>query len=423
MANKSKRAEMKRPLTKRQMSKWRRERRIQRISVSIGVLFFVSIVGWIGYGYYTEQVKPLKQPVVRVNDAVFDMSYYIQTLDILSQGQEAAGVTSTADTAIGFIVQAALIRQKATDLGVSVNTDEISNELTNLGLSDTKVHRDFVTTRLLTAKLIKDYFEPKVPTACEQAKVHAMFLEGKKIAEEARERLEAGDDFASLAEKASREATTREKKGDLGWLPKNFTGKLLGGLESSKLEEIAFSLEPGTISEPVYDDSVTKQMGYWILKAIEKDVAKGSHVCGILLGTLEEAADIKTRLEAGEDFNDLVKKYSQHVGSKEQGGDLGWTRGGEFRNRLIAGFAEPLEPGGISKPVADESVQTKGGYWLVKVEERAPDRQLDEGVRVALVFKLFQDWVNELMQNSMLESYLTGEDKAWAVSQVLKSRR
>ncbi len=418
-----KRVETKRPLTKRQISKWQRERRIQRIAISVGVFFFVSIVGWIAYGYYTEQVKPLRQPAVRVNDAVFDMGYYVKVLDILSQGQEPAAITSAADTAIRFIAQAELIRQKAADLGVGITTDEVSNELNSLGLPDAKIYRDIVAARILTSKLIKDYFEPKVPAACEQAKVYAMFLESKKVAEEARERLQAGDDFAFLAEKGSREAMTKERKGDLGWLPKGFTDKLFGELGNSKLEEIVFSLDPGMVSEPVYDDSVTKKIGYWVLKVVEKDTAKGSHVLGMLLSTWDEAADIKVRLEAGEDFSDLAKKYSQHLGSKEQGGDLGWTRGGEFRNRLIAAFAEPLEPGGISKPVTDESVQTKGGYWLVKVEQRDPNRQLDEKLREALVFKLFQDWVNELLQNSMLENYLTEEDKAWAVSQVLRSRR
>ncbi len=424
MAKKQKKTELKRPPTKRQMSKWQRQQRVQRIIMGIGVFFFASIVGWIGYGYYDEQVKPLRQPVVRVNDTVFDMGYYIKVLDLLSQGQESTAVTSMANTAAGFIAQAELIRQRAADLGVSISTEEISNELTGLGLPDARVYRDVVTARLLAAKLFRDYFGPKVPTACEQARVQAMFLESKEIAEEARDRLAAGDNFTSLAEKASREVLTKEKKGDLGWLPKGFINELLGDMGGYKLEEIAFGLEPGVISEPTYDGSVTKGMGYWILKVTERDEAKGGfHVWGILLGTWNEAAEIKAKLEAGEDFSTLAEQYSQHVRSKEQGGDLGWTRGGEFRNRILAGFAEQLEPGAISKPVTDESVQTKGGYWLVRVEERDANRQLENEVRETLMLKLFQDWVNELERNSVMENYLTEEEKAWAVARVLKDRR
>jgi foldase protein PrsA len=196
---------------------------------------------------------------------------------------------------------------------------------------------------------------------------------------------------------------------------------LLGDLGNSKLEEIAFSLEPGMISEPTYDDSVTKGIGYWILKVTEKDDAKGRHVWGMLLGSWDEAVGIKAKLEAGEDFSTLAKQYSQHLESKEQGGDLGWTRQG-FGNRILAGFAEQLEPGGISKPVTDQSVQTKGGYWLVRVEERDANRQLEDEVRGTLVLNLFQDWVSGLEKNSLTESYLTEEEKAWAVARVLKDR-
>ncbi|MBM3118548.1 MAG: hypothetical protein FJ006_03185 [Chloroflexi bacterium] len=422
MVKKQKKTELKRTFTKRQMSKWQRQQRIQHIIIGIGAFFFAFIIGWIGYGYYNEQVKPLHQTVIRVNDTVFDMDYYIKVLDLISQGQESTAVSFMANTAAGFIAQGELIRQRAADLGASVSTDEINNQLAGLGIPDAKVYRDVVTARLLAAKLLRDYFDPKVPTACEQAKVQAMFLESKEIAEEARVRLAMSDNFTSLAERASREALTKEKKGDLGWLPKGFTGDLLEELGSSKLEEIAFSLELGMISEPTYDDSVDKGMGYWILKVTEKDEAKGLHVWGILLGTWDEAAEIKAKLESGEDFSTLVSQYSQHLVSKEQGGDLGWTRGGEFRNRILAGFAEQLEPGAISKPVTDESVQTKGGYWLIKVEERDTDRQLEDEVRQTLVFKLFQDWVNELEKNSLMENYLTEEEKAWAVARVLKNR-
>jgi parvulin-like peptidyl-prolyl isomerase len=162
-------------------------------------------------------------------------------------------------------------------------------------------------------------------------------------------------------------------------------------------------------------------VGYWILKVSEEDAAKGRHVWGMLLGSWDQAVEIKAKLEAGEDFSTLAKQYSQHVDSKEQGGDLGWTQGG-FRSRILAGFAEQLEPGAISEPVADESVQTKGGYWLVRVEERDANRQLDDEVRGTLVLGLFQDWVNELEKNSLRWNYLTEDQKAWAVDRVLKDR-
>ena len=67
-------------------------------------------------------------------------------------------------------------------------------------------------------------------------------------------------------------------------MPKGFTSELLGDLGNSRLEDIAFSLEPGMLSEPTYDESVTKGLGYWLIQVTEKDETKGSHARGILVG-------------------------------------------------------------------------------------------------------------------------------------------
>lgn len=420
MVKKQKKIESKRQPTKRQLSKWRRQRQIQRVIIALGALFFIFIAVYIGYGYYTEQVKPLRQPVIRVNDTVFDMDYYVKLLDFLSQGQEPANISAMTAVTTDFLVQGELIRQKAGDLGVNVTEAEIDDGLASLQLPDDKVYTDFVAAKLLSDKLMRDHFDTKVPTVCEQVKVQAMLLESKKVAAEIKGRLEAGDDFLNIAEKASREAITKEKKGDLGWLPKGFTDLLLPDLADSKLEDIAFSLEPGTISEPTYDGSVMKDMGYWILKVTEKDAKKGSRVSGILLGSFEEAEEIRVKLAAGEDFGALAKQYSQHV-SGEEGGELGWTRGG-LLSRTIVGFAEQLEPDEVSKPVVDESVWTRGGYWLVKVVERDANRQLDDETRQILKARLFGEWVDELRGDSLIENYLTEEQKVWAVEWVLRLR-
>ncbi len=420
MAKKEKRTELKRPLTKRQLSKWRRQQRIQRIAILAGSLFFVFILGYIGYGYYDEEVRPLKQPVLRVNDTVFDMAYYLSMLELYTRGQESSVVPHMADAVVNAIEHGKLIRDRASDLGVMVSSDEIQSELSNLKLPKKKVYTDFIATNILAAKLLRDYFDPEVPTACEQVKVKAMFLESKTIARDIVNRLKDGDDFSTLAQHSSREEVTRQRSGDLGWLPKGFAGKLLG-LESPLLEKIAFSVEPGMLSEPIYDDSVPKNIGYWILGVTEKDDKKGRHVRGILLGSWDEAMEIRAKLESGEDFAALAREYSQHAGSKEQGGDLGWTQ--EIFSRVLVRFASQLEPGQISNPISDESVKTQGGYWLVKVEDKDVNRQLDDETRQKLKIELLMDWVRGLKEKSTIENYLTAERKSWAVAYILKNRR
>lgn len=422
MAKKHIKAEQKRPPTRRQLSKWQRQQRIQRIIAIVGALFFVLIIGYIGYGYYDEQFKPLNQPVMKIDGAVFNMDYYIKLLELYTQGQDTTEIPATADNLIEVIEYGEIIRRSSSDLGFAVSEEEVNSELKNSGLPNDKVYRDTMSSMLLASRLLQNYFDPKVPTECEQVKVKALFVESEEIAEIVADKLSAGDDFSSLAKEYSLESITKDKSGDLGWLPKDYTYVFLGDLADSLLKDIAFNLEPGMLSEPTYDGSVTKGIGYWLVEVIEKDEAKGSHARGILLGSRQEAEEIGARIEAGEDFGALAREYSQDSASREQGGDLGWIKQGGIGSRVVIGLALQLEPGVLSQPVVDDSVQAKGGYWLVEVVDRDDSRELDNETRSTIKMRLFEDWVNENRGKYSVETYLTEEQKSWAINRVLKDR-
>jgi hypothetical protein len=422
LAKKHIKTEFKRPPTKRQLSKWQRQQRIQRIIVIVGAIFFALVVGYIGYGYYNEQVKPLHQPVVKINNTVYDMNYYIKLLELSTRGDDPDATWARADELINVIESNELIKEVSTNLGFGVSADEINSELKRLGFPNEKVYRDVVGSGLLANRLLQNYFDPKVPTECEQVQVQAMFLESDKQAKEVIDKLKNGEDFASLAKLYSLEATTKEKGGDLGWLPKDFAYVVLGNLGNSLLKDIPFTLEAGTLSEPTYDGSVAKGIGYWLVEVMEKDEERGIHVRGILLGSQQEAEEIRGRIEAGEDFGALAKEYSQDLASKEQGGDLGWTQETLISSRVVQTLANQLEPGAVSQPTADNSVQTKGGYWLVKVVDKNDSRVLDDETRNSLKLKLFDDLLVEQREKNSIETYLTEEQKSWAVAQVIKER-
>jgi parvulin-like peptidyl-prolyl isomerase len=131
---------------------------------------------------------------------------------------------------------------------------------------------------------------------------------------------------------------------------------------------------------------------------------------------------IRAKIEAGEDFATLAKEYSQHLASKEQGGDLGWTQQGAIDSRVALGLALQLEPGVVSQPAADDSAKTRGGYWLVKVVDKDANRALDDETRNTLKMRLFEDLLAEQSKTYSVETYLTEEQKSWAVAQVLKKR-
>ena len=422
MAKKHEKTEVKPVPTRRQLSRHHRQQRIQRIIYIVGAVFLALLVGFIGYGYWDVQVRPFRQPVAKINGTTYDMDYYIKFLELYSRGQDATQTATMADNLIKIIEYNEAVRKAAPDVGISVSTDELNSTLKTLTLPDDKVYRDAVGATLLTNKLLQNYFDKQVPSSTEQVEAQALFVESTDVAKEVADRLGAGDNFTALAPQYSLEPLTRDNGGNLGWLPKDFTNILLGNLGSSALKDIPFTLEPGELSEPTFDGVVSKSLGYWVVQVTEKDATKGSHVRGILTGSRHDAESIRDKILAGDDFATLVKTYSQDSASAANGGDLGWTGEGGMSNRLVMGLAMPLETGDVSQPGADSTIQTKGGFWLVRVINKDENRAIDDTTRQTLKTRLFEKWIAEKMKNDSVETLLTGDQKSWAVNLVVKSR-
>ncbi|MFC4353558.1 peptidylprolyl isomerase [Chryseomicrobium palamuruense] len=89
-----------------------------------------------------------------------------------------------------------------------------------------------------------------------------ILVEDEAIANEVKQKLEDGGDFAELAKEYSTEPQAQTSGGDLGWFGK--------GQMVPEFEEVAFSLEPGVISDPVQTS-----FGFHIIEVVEKrDIEK-----------------------------------------------------------------------------------------------------------------------------------------------------
>jgi parvulin-like peptidyl-prolyl isomerase len=417
LAKKQKKSDIKRAPTKRQLSKWQRQKKIQRIIIISGSVFFALILAIVGYGFYQEQVKPYRQPVLKVNDTVFNMKYYLKIVELYTENMDRNQGMAMAEIALGAIMQNELINEHAPELGITVDKSEVDDALIERDLPTIKPYRDAYTAELYTEKLLAGYFDEKIPSTADQVEIQAMIVPTESEAEEIIERLNTGESFGALAKKYSIEETTREKGGDLGWIAEGFIDKTYPSLSDSFVDVIAFSLDPGEISEPSYDPSQTKEGGYWILEVIEADEDVSRQVRGILLGSNQEANEVREKLINGEDFASIAGSLSQDAQSRDFGGDLGWIQRG-YGNETITDAAFNLDTGEISEPLFDESVTTTGGYWIVKVLEKEAGRPIDSTIRDQLKQEEFIAWLENYREADDIEQYLNEEQLLWVIDQV-----
>jgi len=413
-----------REVTRRQLSRWQRQKKRQRILLVSGILIICAVLGVIGAGIYQQwyipEYKPLHQTVITVNNTEFDMDYYIKMLKYYGQGMSIQQIYDLVDEVVIYIEQNELIKQGALNLGISISDKEVDNELQNRDLPLNKDYRDVFRAQMLIEKLLDEHFEPTVPLSAEHRHILGMFLESESQAIEVRTGLESGEGFAELASQLSLDAFSKEKEGDLGWRPES---ALIMLLNTSLPDEYAFISELGVLSQPIYDEAKTKNVGYWIINVLERqEEPEQAHIQVILLSSEEQAQTVITRLEDGEDFAALAQELSQHNESRETGGDLSWVTPDTMSSTVDEfAFNTELE---LSQPLRDEDIWTEGGYWLVKVIDIDDDREIEDEDRDLLKAKALNEWLLALWDDpqNKVENYLDDEKTAWAIMYIIESQ-
>jgi len=110
-----------------------------------------------------------------------------------------------------------------------------------------------------------------------------------------------------------------------------------------------------------YEDSIPKMKETVNISHILKQIKAGQSSSSAALSKIQ---DIKAQLDAGADFAELAGQYSEDPASAQRGGDLGFTKRGDFV-REFEEVAYALEENQVS-----DIVQTQFGYHIIKLMER-----------------------------------------------------
>ncbi|SHG05879.1 peptidyl-prolyl cis-trans isomerase D [Microbulbifer donghaiensis] len=117
--------------------------------------------------------------------------------------------------------------------------------------------------------------------------------------------------------------------------------------------------------------------------SFEADIRR--HAAHILLedANKDKLAEVQAKLDAGEDFAELAKSYSDDIGSRDEGGDLGFTSGDVFPEEFEAALAS-LEVGQVSGPVSTES----GTHFIKLLEVEDAEAPTFEERKAAITAQL-----------------------------------
>jgi peptidyl-prolyl cis-trans isomerase SurA len=307
--------------------------------------------------------------------------------------------------------------------GMSINRmrrefrDDMKKELLKSKLQSTKFGNTTVTRRE-----VEEFFEAyrdSFPTIPEEVDLSHIYITPKPSAAAKRatferakvilDSIKAGGDFAALAKRYSEDLGSASHGGDLGWARRGDFVK--------EFEEAAFALKEGQLS-----GVVETSLGFHIIQMLERR-GEAVHVRQILVKMERTQADddstiaflkgLKARIEAGEKFSDLAKKYSEDEESASLGGDLGTPSLNQLQPEFLA-TVKALSPGQISEPT--KVTFSKGyGYHIVLLRKRIPEHKISlQGdwkrvEQLALGYKRnneYARWLEELRKSIFWESRL-----------------
>jgi len=253
----------------------------RRTPYIIALVVVAVILIIFGFFYNQEYVAPFRRTIITVDGTSIDMGYFLKRSRLA--GADPFVMLDTLTNEL-------LIKQGAPRYVGEVTPEDIDRELRRIArggsetisesefkewyrqqLNETRFseseYRELIYTGVLAARL-HEYLAERVPTVAEQVHLHIILFETYEDAEKIRARWEAGEDFADLAREASIDELSREKGGDMGWLPR--------GVMESTFDYVAFSLSPGDVSEPLpyVSEPSSTQVLYYLLMVSEKADAR-----------------------------------------------------------------------------------------------------------------------------------------------------
>ncbi len=276
--------------------------------------------------------------------------------------------------------------------------------------------KNFLASDLGKAQMSEDLHLANILIATPDSASSSDIQKAASKAQDIYAQLQRGADFGQLA--IANSATENALDGgDMGWRKAGQLPPPFGDMLSS--------MRPGEVTPPARTPG-----GFIILKLLEKRGGEGQvqlrdevHVRHILIKPSEIRSEAETqrlaqklydRIQAGEDFGELAKSFSEDPGSALNGGDLNWVD----PNSLVPEFRQVMNEtpqGVLSKPF-----KTQYGWHVLEVLGRrstdatnqAREQQALNILRNRKYDEELQTWLRQIRDEAYVEIKLPGAAQA-----------
>jgi parvulin-like peptidyl-prolyl isomerase len=249
-------------------------------------VFILVIVGFIAYGWWDSQMGPPHSKAMRVDGTTLNLDYFARRTKGLFQdfGQtpSSSNFATYVSIVAGMLEQEIVLRERAPlDLALNPTPEQVDSEIASrLSVSQddqaafqvayendrkardlsVKEYREMVEAALL-GRWAQEGFERAVPAAADQVRIRQIVVGAREDADRVVERLNAGEDFATVAAEMSSDTATKDAGGEKGWVA-------LEELDQSYGAKV-FALDVGQRSEPLQG-----QGGFYIIEVEEKQAGR-----------------------------------------------------------------------------------------------------------------------------------------------------
>lgn len=196
----------------------------------------------------------------------------------LTTDEGKAALAQVRAQVLDSLIELALVEQAAARMGITVSDEQVTarvqetvaagggQEKFQAWLQENGITEEEFASQLRSEMITEAVIQQitgEVSDKAEQVRARHILVGSEQKANEVLQRLQAGEDFAVVAQQMSEDEVTRADGGDLGFFPKGMLSV------PSEVEEAAFALQPGRISS-----IVRSPYGYHIIQVVERQAER-----------------------------------------------------------------------------------------------------------------------------------------------------